>query len=144
MMLSRFYQQKHGLPQVQLLNFDNLHRKIPQIPRIFFTHDHYLKYYTKSGATKADFYDKRVLLLIRDPADVAVSQFFQWQHRMSPRRIVLNEFPARREDVSIFAFVVEVLPTVIEFTNTWAKELPRARPLLWCATRTCAYSPSEL
>jgi len=70
-----------------------------------------------------------VLLLIRDPADVAVSQFFHWQHRMSPRKRELNEFPARGEDISIFAFVVEFLPTVIEFMNNWAEALPRVKHL---------------
>ena len=129
MMLSRFYQQQHGFPQLQLLKFDNLHRENPQIPKILFTHDHYLKYYTKSGATKADFYDKRVLLLIRDPTDVAVSQFFQWKYRMSPKKIALNEFPARGENVTIFAFVVAVLPMIIEFINNWATELPRVKQL---------------
>jgi hypothetical protein len=129
-MLSRFYQLKHELPQLQLLEFDNLHRKSPQIPTIFFTHDNLLKDYTKSGDTKAEFYDRRVLLLIRNPADVAVSQFFQWKHRMSLRKIELNKLPARGEDISIFEFVVKVLPTIIEFLNNWAKETPRLKNIL--------------
>ena len=129
-MLSRFYQVKHGLPQPQLLDFDNLHRQNSQIPKIFFTHDNCIKDYTKSGDTKADFYDKRVLLMIRNPADVAVSQYFQWQHRMSPRKIELNNLPARGEDVPIFEFVMEVLPTVIEFMNIWARAIPQLTNIL--------------
>jgi hypothetical protein len=129
-MLSRFYQVKHGLTQPQLLDFDNLHSQSPQIPKIFFTHDNCLTDYTKSGDTKADFYDKRVLLMIRNPADVAVSQFFQWQNRMSPRKIELNKLPARGEDLSIFEFVVAVLPTVIEFMNIWARAIPQMTNIL--------------
>ena len=129
-MLSRFYQVKHGLAQPQLLDFDNLHRQSSQIPKIFFTHDNCLTDYTKSGDTKADFYDKRVLLMIRNPADVAVSQFFQWKHRMSPRKIELNKLPARGEDVPIFEFVVAVLPTVIEFMNIWARAIPQMTNIL--------------
>ena len=48
-MLSRFYQVRHGLAQRHLLAFDNLHNKVPAIPRIFFTHDNYLKDYTKQA-----------------------------------------------------------------------------------------------
>ncbi len=45
-MLSRVYQVKHGLAQRHLIGFDNLHAKNRQIPRVFFTHDNYLKDFT--------------------------------------------------------------------------------------------------
>ena len=142
-MLSRFYQLKHELPQPQLLEFDNLHRKSPQIPKIFFTHDNLLKDYTRSGDTKADFYDRRVLLLIRNPADVAVSQFFQWKYRMSLRKIELNNLPARGEKVTIFEFVVAVLPKIIEFMNTWANEIPRMKNILVVRYEDMRLHPEE-
>ena len=54
-MLSRFYQVKHGLPHIRLLEFDNLHRQNPHIPRVFFTHNNYLRDYTKHYDSKVDF-----------------------------------------------------------------------------------------
>ena len=45
-MLSRFYQLKHGLSARHLIGFDNLHKKNAAIPRLFFTHDNYIKDYT--------------------------------------------------------------------------------------------------
>ena len=98
-MLSRFYQVKHGLSPRSLLGFDNLHRKNRAIPKIFFTHDNYIKDYTKNRDSKADFYGKKVILLVRDPRDVAVSQFFQWKYRMKPGKKALNDYPGHGEDV---------------------------------------------
>ena len=45
-MLSRFYQVKHGLSERHLIGFDNLHLRNGAIPKIFFTHDNYTKDYT--------------------------------------------------------------------------------------------------
>ena len=68
---------------------DSLARSLPlarsesrrAIPSIFFTHDNYLEDYTGNLDSKADFYGKRVVLLVRNPKDVAVSQYFQWKYR---------------------------------------------------------------
>src|SRR3954454_22357143 len=38
-LLSRFYQTRHGLPRLGIIEFDNLHRRNPAIPRVLFTHD---------------------------------------------------------------------------------------------------------
>ena len=46
-MVSRFYQVKYGLPQRELLNFDNLNRKHPAIPRVLFSHNNYLRDYLR-------------------------------------------------------------------------------------------------
>jgi sulfotransferase family protein len=90
-MLSRVYQVRHGLARRHLLAFDNLHNKVAEIPRIFFTHDNYLKDYTKQGDRKAQYRDKKVILMVRDPADVAVSQYFQWKFRMTSRKKKIND-----------------------------------------------------
>ena len=69
-----------------LLVFDNLHRKNPAIPTIFFTHDNYLKDFTGHGDNKGDYYGNQVVLLVRNPAAVVVSPYFQWTFRMRPRK----------------------------------------------------------
>ena len=49
------------------IGFDNLHRKDARIPRVFFTHDNYLRDFTGNRDSKRDFYDKKVVLLVRQP-----------------------------------------------------------------------------
>lgn len=132
-MLSRFFQVRHGLPQHFLLSFDNMHDKNRSIPKILFTHDNYIRDYTGQGAAKAIYYNKPTVLLVRHPADVAVSQFFQWRYRMLPHKKALNAYPAHGAEVSIFDFVMHEdagLRRAIRFMNEWAKELPRLQNVL--------------
>lgn len=132
-MLSRFYQVRYGLARRHLLSFDNLHNKNPAIPKIFFTHDNYLKDYTTQSDTKALYRDRKVVLMIRDPADVAVSQYYQWKFRMPNRKKRINDYPLQGEDVSLYDFVMRPqsgLLKVIEFMNGWGREVDRIKDLL--------------
>lgn len=127
-MISRFYQLKHGLSERHLIGFDNLHRRNPGIPRIFFTHDNYLTDYTGNAGSKTDYLGKKVVLLVRHPADVAVSQYFQWKFRMRPVKKFLNDYPAHGQDISIYDFVMwesSGLPKIIDYLNLWAQEAER-------------------
>ena len=127
-MMSRHYQLAYGLDKEELLGFDNLHRKNPEIPSILFTHDNYLKDYTGNADSKVDYLGKRVVLLVRNPRDVSVSQFFQWKHRMRRGKKVLNRYPNHGSDISTFEFVMDELaglPKVIRFLNLWAEEAPK-------------------
>src|SRR5262249_2936615 len=101
MLLSRYFQTRHGLKPSAFLGFDNLNRKVGAIPRVLFTHDNYLRDYTGHTGTREDFYDKRVVLLVRHPADVAVSQYHQWKFRMRPGKKRLNKYPEHGADISI-------------------------------------------
>jgi hypothetical protein len=127
-MLSRFFQLRYGLSERSLLIFDNLHRKNRAIPKVLFTHDNYIRDYTGAGASKIAFYRTPTVFLARNPADVAVSQYFQWRHRMLPHKKELNGYPPHGAEVSIFDFVLheeQGLKRVVAFMNEWAKELPR-------------------
>ena len=129
-MLSRFFQLRFGLPEHLLMNFDNLHGMNRAIPKILFTHDNYIRDYTGCGTRKTAFYDKATLLLVRHPADVAVSQYFQWRYRMRPHKMVLNDYPPHGSEVSVFSFVMDAdagLRRVVRFMNEWAKELPKLK-----------------
>lgn len=132
-LLSRFFQLRFGLSPSSFIGFDNLHRKNAAIPRVFFTHDNYLRDYTGNLDSKRDFYGKKTVLLVRHPADVAVSQFHQWKFRMRPRKKDLNKYPEHGAEVGVFEFAMDEdagLPKVIEFMNGWAKELPNLPDLL--------------
>jgi hypothetical protein len=122
-MLSRFYQQRFALPEHRMLGYDNLQRLNKGIPKVFFTHGNYLRDYTGHGYdTKVDFAGRRIVLLVRDPRDVAVSQFFQWKFRMRPRKRWINDYPCHDESLSMFDFLMneeQGLPRVISYFNGW-------------------------
>jgi Sulfotransferase domain len=127
-MLSRFYQIAYGIPEGRMLEFDNLKRANPAIPSVFFTHGNYLRNYTGNWSDKREFYGKKIVMLARDPRDIAVSQYFQWKYRMRPVKKMLNDYPAHGVEVPIFDFVMHRdvgLPEIIAFLETWERELPR-------------------
>jgi hypothetical protein len=132
-LLSRFYQVRHGLSERHLIGFDNLHNRNGAIPRIFFTHDNYLKDYTGHAEDKRDYYGKKVILLARNPLDTTVSQFFQWKFRMRPGKKSLNAYPEHGADVELYPFMKEPsagLPKVIDWLNLWAHEAPKCKDFL--------------
>ena len=145
-LLSRVYQLKHNLSRRNIIGFDNLHYRNRAIPKIFFTHDNYIKDYTGHSDSKTDFYDKKVVLLARDPRDVAVSQFFQWKFRMKPNKKSLNQYPGQGQDVSMFDFVMDPgsgLPKIMEFMNRWAQESPRISRFLLLRYEDLKANPHE-
>ena len=132
-MLSRFYQLKFELPEGMLIGFDNMHRANPNAPKVFFTHGNYLKDYTGHDQDKRDFYGKKIVLLVRDPRDVAVSQFFQWKYRMRVRKKKLNDYPKHGSETSIYDFMMhphQGMPRIIEYFNGWNVELDKIQNIL--------------
>ncbi len=132
-MISRYYQLAKGISDGIILGFDNFHKLNPEIPKLFFTHDNYLRQYLGSPDSREAFYGYKTVLLVRDPRDVAVSQFFQWKFRMRPYKKAMNKYPAHGADISVYDFVMDPnqgLPRVIGFLNDWAKELTRINDAL--------------
>jgi hypothetical protein len=132
-MLSRYLTLAYGLKGERLIGFDNFHRQNPRCPKLFFTHDNYLRDYTGAGESRRDFRDKKVVLLVRSPQDTAVSQYFQWKFRMRARKKGLNDYPEHGTDVSAHDFVMREesgLPKILRFMNAWAEELPQMKAVL--------------
>ena len=132
-MISRYYQLVYKLPDNILMGFDNYTRIDKAIPKIFFTHDNYLRQFTGNLDSKQDFYNKKTILLVRKPQDVAVSQFFQWKYRMRPDKKAMNNYPEHDADISVYDFVKhegQGLGHIIEFMNVWARELNKIDELL--------------
>ncbi len=132
-MISRYYQLAKGIPDGIILGFDNFHKQNPQVPKIFFTHDNYLRQYLGSADSRKAFYDYKTVLLVRDPRDVAVSQFFQWKFRMRPYKKAMNKYPAHGADISVYDFVMDPnqgLPRVVRYLNEWNSELTRIKDVL--------------
>jgi hypothetical protein len=132
-LLSRYYQQRYRLPASRLLNNDNLHRLNAAVPRVLFTHDNYLSDFIGISDSKTMYADKRVIVLVRNPADTAVSQYFQWKHRTKLRKKIINSFPISDSDVSISDFVfgeAAGIPKIVHFMNDWAANIETIRDIL--------------
>jgi len=130
-MISRIYQRRHGLSE-ELIEYSNYHRANPTLPRVLFTHDNYLRDYTGHGGDKAAFAGKPVLLLVRHPADITMSQYFQWKHRMRPHKVLLNQYPPVDDSVTPFDFMMgsSGLPKVNAWLNEWAGAVASLRSTL--------------
>ena len=125
-MISRYCQLQFDIADDQMLEFDNFQRLNPAAPKLFFTHDNYLRSYTGHLHSKQDYYHKPSLLLARRPQDVAVSQYFQWAHRMRPRKKVINGYPAHGSELPLLDFVMhqgQGLPNIIRYMNNWAEDI---------------------
>jgi hypothetical protein len=127
----RYFAKRNGYDAEGISEFDEFRMKNPNVPVLFFTHDNYLKDYAGHDR-KADLYGKsRIVLLVRDPRDTAVSQFFQWKHRIVPRKKILNNYPLG--DIDLYGFITSEqsgIPKIIDFMNAWAAEIGRMPNLL--------------
>ncbi len=140
-LLSRLFQQQFDLPENELLEYDNFHRMNPAIPIIAMTHGHYLDELADNRIHGEALRNKPVVFLIRDPRDVAVSEYFQSTKRASAYK---RELYGVGEHDSMFDFVMNSsagLPGIITYLNHWHRvladwprvyrlkyELLRARP----------------
>ena len=125
-MLSRYYQLQYNLPRDRLLNFDKLHRLEPKVPIVFFTHDRGTGEDAIPWEKNAVHNNSPYILLVRDPRDVAVSYYFQWQYRMKKTEKWISGLP--HGDMSMFDFMMSEdagLPPVIRFMNRWHENLSR-------------------
>lgn len=132
-MLSRAYQLRGELASNELLDFDNFRASNANLPAVFFSHNNYLRNYTGNWESKRHFAGKRIVLLVRDPRDVAVSQFFQWQYRMRPNKKFINDYPAHGAEVSTWDFVLDEqagVPRIVDYFNGWARAIPELKNVL--------------
>ncbi len=125
-MISRYLKLAHdGIPEGIILGFDNFHKLNRAVPKIFFTHDNYLRRHLGHPDSLQDFYDRKTVLLVRKPQDVAVSQYFQWKHRMKPYKKKLNNYPEHGAELSVYDVVMhegQGLPRIVRGLNQWMAE----------------------
>lgn len=122
-MLSRLYQRHFGLPENQLLEFDNFHRQNPGAAKVLFTHGHELRRRLQDPRWRRRLASTRIVFLVRNPIDVAVSEYFQSTRRASERK---RELLGVDRDESMLHFVLESnvgLPATIEYLNEWVPVL---------------------
>jgi hypothetical protein len=129
-LLSKLLSDMHQLSDRELIDGDNFHRQRPEIPKIFFAPD--TRYpYPEIGEAQVRVADhQRVIFLVRDPRDVAISFFFHVQHRASEGELRRKKVPPAARALPIDDFVRHDacgVPRVLRYLNRWAEER-RARP----------------
>lgn len=134
-MISRLYQIRYDLPESKLINTDEFARKIPEIPRLAATNGYYsyegeVGKLLAAGAPDNPLRHKPVLFLARNPIDIAVSWYLQFTKRQSrAKQELINHWvdnPIDRHTIEMWEFVRHSdigLPSLIEYQNTWAKNI---------------------
>jgi hypothetical protein len=129
-MLTRFYQTRYGIDEMCLLGLKNLNKLNAQIPKVFFTHDHYIRDYTGHRDSKIDFADRKLVLLVRDPRDTAVSSYHSLKYRPNPARRGLNLIEAGEDAAAPFDYMRFRANWAIDFMNSWQSELEQSQQRL--------------
>jgi hypothetical protein len=126
-LISHLYHQRYGIPETQLIHYDNFHRQNPEIPKICLM-GRVTATGVPSGGDPAVSLSPRqkLILLLRDPRDVAVSFYFQIAKRATEverlRKGAADEVAHR----PIFDVVMDEtlgIPRIIRRMNAWETEL---------------------
>lgn len=136
-LLSRLYQHRHGLPAHLVVTSDELHRRVPAIPRISATNGWY-SYERAVGARLAvdapanPIKEKPIVFLPRHPIDIATSWYLQVTKRQSRAKFeLINADLAEsidRTTIDRWRFVRHSgfgLGNIIDFLNTWQARVAR-------------------
>ena len=134
-MLARLYQVRHGFKANELIGSDELALRNPAIPRLAATNAVYsyegaVGRILAAGAPDDPLRHKPVMLLARNPIDIAVSWFFQFTKRQSAhKQELVNHFiehPIDRRTIGMWDFVRHSdigLPFLIDYLNTWERNI---------------------
>lgn len=136
-MLSRLYQGRLGIPSDFTVKSDELAIGHPDAPRLLATNG----YYSYEGvigealavdAPASELKQKKIVLLARNPCDIAVSWFNQFTKRQSAaKQELINAFiehPIDRNAIDLWEFVRHSdigLPCLIDFLNTWEERVAK-------------------
>ena len=132
-MLSRLVQRRYGLPETAVIGTTAFHRVNPGLPGIFFTHDSYIGDYTGNRESKADYLGKRIVFLVRDPRDIAVSAYFQWKFRTDKHKRALHSSFFEGRDLSVFDFAMHPMGSLkknIDRMNSWNRARAQLEDML--------------
>jgi len=154
-MIARAYQLKYDLPPTVALKTDELARIDARIPRFcvangYYSYERALRPLLTGDAIDPQIANKPVVLLVRHPADIAVSWYIQFTKRVSPaKRELINaslEHPIDIEHISRWDFVMNSdigLSCIIDFLNDWERVLQRLKRKLTVRYEDLRSSPHE-
>jgi hypothetical protein len=125
-MMSYLYHLEYGTPANEIIAFDNLHSLNRSIPRIYFNRDTRVPSFTRDNGYVQVAKDKKVLFLVRDPRDVAVSFYFHVVNRASERELIRKGIPQHTRSMALYDFVINDelgIPRIISHYNRWHDEI---------------------
>ena len=135
--LTRLYGIRHGIAPEDFAKYPSLADRNPAIPRFAATNGWY-SYERAIGdmlqpeAPDSDLKHKPVMLLARNPLDIAVSWFFQFTKRQSAHKQELINadlaHPVDRTNIEMWDFVRHSdigLNSLIDFLNYWERALAK-------------------
>jgi len=117
-MLARLYQRRFGVDERGLLEFPTLRNAPAGAPRVLFTHaGDAMRRPDRISIGPSDYVGRKVVLLARHPADIAVSRYHHLKHRSRDKaRQRLAEQP-----LETFVWAAEGgIPSIVEFLNQFA------------------------
>jgi hypothetical protein len=118
------------VPANELIRFDNFQAYNAAIPKIHFVRDTHVGA-ARYGVPKASVAEwQKVIFLVRDPRDVAVSFYFHVVHRAPASELFHKDIPENTRQLSIYDFVSDPrlgVRRVVEDYNRWHEEAPALR-----------------
>ncbi|MBE0454891.1 sulfotransferase domain-containing protein [Roseovarius autotrophicus] len=130
-MLTRLYARRHGIPESDFARYPALADANPAIPSFaatngWYSYERAVGDLLQPGQQDAELAAKPVVLLARNPLDIAVSWFFQFTKRQSDHKqeLINAELsrPVDRRNIGMWEFVRQSeigLPSLIAFLNYW-------------------------
>jgi len=134
-MLTRLYSLRHGISAEDFARYPSLADRNPAIPRFaatngWYSYERAIGDRLQPGAADSGLRHKPVVLLARNPLDIAVSWYFQFTKRQSAhKQELINaglQHPVDRNTIDMWNFVRHSdigLPSLIEFLNYWERAL---------------------
>ena len=125
-LLSYVLQQAYDLDTEELLGNRNYQSLDARAPVAFFTHDTYPRQVYGDARVEALYSSRKVILLVRDPRDVEVSDFFQVAYRGDPLKKRIYGQQASGDGADVFAYLKWVFTrdeNALVFLNRWASML---------------------
>jgi Sulfotransferase domain len=125
-MISHLYHLRYETPESEIIDYDNLHKLNPAIPRLYFNRDTRVPTFDLNKPYVQVPASKKVLFLVRDPRDVAVSFYFHVCNRASERELSRKGISTEAMSLSLYQFVTHEelgIPRIISHFNRWHEEM---------------------
>lgn len=129
-MLTRLIEVHYGLTDLPIINYNNGHKLDSRVLKLAVTHNRWLPYYRipRLGRECEPYYGSRVLLLVRNPLDTCISQYYQWLHRSNDKNVHLKGWPDRSSELSLQEFLNDERTGILRLCqelNIWVQEMPK-------------------